>query len=1142
MNHLPVDAAQREQALDSSRSFIVQAPAGSGKTELLTQRYLKLLAQVERPERILAITFTRKATREMRARIEKRLLQASSDATPENAHEKRAIEFARLALARDAELGWSLLRNPSRMRILTIDGLCAQYLARDPGAAGTGAGMAVQEDASPLYAEAIERLFEHLGSVPEAGDDWSAARQALTDVLVHLDGNAQQLRELLQARLASRDQWVHRLGSDPASLMEVLEARQQFELDEFVRALHWPDYQRAGLLVSALGATVESPDHPAARYHRLGHAGEAGGETGILKAWNFSRVFLTTSGLRSPKFDTRAFKGMDKSLQPQLDQLKEIYGGWMEQPAARAALLRMAKSPPLELDPNARELQQSIVTVLQYALAELRVLFAERAQCDFHHVTEAALQSLGEDNSPGALLLAEDLRLEHILMDEFQDTSNTQFELLHRLVSGWEETAGGQGRRSLFLVGDPMQSIYRFREANVGLFIDVVEQGRLGDVPLNFLQLQANFRSRPELVDWVNPQFQQIFPQRDKSDAGAVRYAMAVAATTAADAGTTASPSAGAEGSNKTVQVHPFAPATSHRQEAEFVLELVAQARQDLGDPSIAILTRTRSNLAEIAALLQERGVEYEAVKVGELQQRPVIQDLLSITRALRHPSDRPAWLAMMRAPWCGLTVAEMHQVVGNSKSGNLLQRLEEGEPLADPGADARVVLLAQVMRRAVENLEAVGLRDSVEQAWRALGGPLCYASPGEAGHATVYFRLLENLEAESNERLVERMQDRLGKLYAGSRSARLQLMPIHQAKGLEFDVVIIPRMHHAPRVTDSNLVELQEFRLAGGYNATLMAPLPSRQKPEASLYTYLQAVDRERSGYETQRVLYVACTRARHRLHLLGRFRESKDKGLYAPKGSLMELLFPAFESASQAAVGTGVAGDAAPASVGAGPAANPREAADPIPFPLLRLRTEALPALDPALGDVPAGTAEPIQWRPLPNRNAAALGQAVHDWLELLHDHWGLGWNEKWFAEHHQALESSLIDAGAAPPALPQLLIELEAILTRILNNESSRELLSPEGKTGSWAELPLLRRDGNRISRHIIDRLYEEKGAFTIIDYKTGADSDQTREQWISQLQRYRRLCDGLESSPVSGTLVLQANDNKVIDLSRETAETE
>jgi len=1136
----PVDVQHRERALDCQSSFIVQAPAGSGKTELLTQRYLKLLAQVDRPERILAITFTRKATREMRARIEKRLQQAQAGTALESAHEERAVELGRLALAQDAALGWNLLRNPSRMRILTLDGLCSQYLARDPGAAGVGAGMAVQEDATPLYLETIERLFDHLGGIPEEGDDWSVARHALTDVLVHLDGNAQQLRDLLLSKLASRDQWVKRLGSDTDSLAYVLQDRQQFELDSFLQGLGAERYSQASEYVCALGANVNQADHPAARFAVACEADEAGVEAEILRAWHFSRVFFTSNGLRSPGFNKSTFPGLADSLKPIMEELRTIYAGWMEQGPAQAALLRMGKAPPLELDGNARELQQNIVIVLQHALAELRVLFAEQAQCDFHHVTEMALQSLGDESEPGALLLAEDLRLEHILMDEFQDTSNTQYELLRRLISGWSgpSVEPGHSSRSLFLVGDPMQSIYRFREANVGLFIDVVQQKKLGEVPLECLQLQANFRSGAGLVSWINPQFQQIFPASDKSDAGAVRYASAVAAV----------------GEGGQVSLHPFAADATHTDEAEYVVQLIEQARAEFDDPSIAILARGRSHLSAIVAQLQQHGLEYEAVKVGALETRPVIQDLLSLTRALCHPADRPAWLALLRAPWCALNVAELHQVVGQNSRTNLLQCILQAEGLADRTSAERVKRLGQVMQLAVLNPASQSLRDRVEQAWRALGGEYCYASPVESENSGVFFRLLESLENESNEQLVERLHSRMNKLFATSSSARLQLMPIHQAKGLEFDVVIIPGMQRLPSRGEANLVELQEFRLADGQNATLMAPIPSHNKPEASLYRYLQAIDKERSAYETQRVLYVACTRARQQLHLLGRFRESKDKGLYAPKGSLMELVASAFEGAdlvlpasattdqpdrqiadtigASTAHDPGVIAEIAGVGLVVGRSPTGKDVQATITLPLLRLAEEALPPLPPR-----AAESEPWQWRPLPNRDAAALGQAVHNWLELMHDHWSPQWSNNWFSQQSEVLKSSLLQAGASQAALPDLLPQLQSILSSIIQSEIAERIVSPEGKADSWAELPLLRRDGNRISRHIIDRLYELDGELTIVDYKTGADSIQSREQWIAQLHRYRELAQKLEVGRVTRTLILQANDNELIDLSRD-----
>ena len=117
---LQEDESARIEALDTTRSFIVQAPAGSGKTELLIQRYLRLLATVDNPEEVLAITFTRKAAAEMQLRVLQALQAAGRDEEPQEAHEKVTAAAARSVLQKDRERGWDLIRNPRRMRIQTL--------------------------------------------------------------------------------------------------------------------------------------------------------------------------------------------------------------------------------------------------------------------------------------------------------------------------------------------------------------------------------------------------------------------------------------------------------------------------------------------------------------------------------------------------------------------------------------------------------------------------------------------------------------------------------------------------------------------------------------------------------------------------------------------------------------------------------------------------------------------------------------------------------------------------------------------------------------------------------------------------------------------------------------------------------------
>ena len=133
----------------------------------------------------------------------------------------------------------------------------------------------------------------------------------------------------------------------------------------------------------------------------------------------------------------------------------------------REALGDMRRLPPPRYSEAQWEALAAIGNLLPHALAQLKVVCQARGQVDFTEVAQAALRALGDDDAPTDLALALDYRIRHLLVDEFQDTSITQFELLARLTAGWEPGDG----RTLFVVGDPMQSIYRFREAEVGVFL-----------------------------------------------------------------------------------------------------------------------------------------------------------------------------------------------------------------------------------------------------------------------------------------------------------------------------------------------------------------------------------------------------------------------------------------------------------------------------------------------------------------------------------------------------------------------------------------------------------------------------------------------------------------------------------------------
>jgi len=223
-----LDDAARTAATAPAESVLLEAPAGSGKTAVLTRRFLRLLATVEDPGQILAITFTRKAAAEMRERIFAALREAAAGKTADEPHQRRTLELARAAIAQDARLDWQLSAHPARLQIHTIDALCASLVRQAPLASRLGAAPHFEERAAAFYRSAAEQVLRSA-----APDD-----RAWRILLRHLDNDAQRTVELLADMLAKREQWLHELPSSADdSLRRRLEAALAAEASGELAAL-----------------------------------------------------------------------------------------------------------------------------------------------------------------------------------------------------------------------------------------------------------------------------------------------------------------------------------------------------------------------------------------------------------------------------------------------------------------------------------------------------------------------------------------------------------------------------------------------------------------------------------------------------------------------------------------------------------------------------------------------------------------------------------------------------------------------------------------------------------------------------------------------------------------------------------------
>ncbi len=1098
------DSAQRRDALDPSRSFIVQAPAGSGKTELLTQRFLKLLAMVDKPERVLAITFTRKATQEMRQRILKRIHQAEVGATqlPVEGYERTAVELAATVSSRDQQLGWDLLRNPARLQIHTIDGLCARIagLQATPGVGVTG--LQVIEDARPLYDMAVRRLIEDIGNGKVAKFVYSA----LTRLLVHLQGDAARLQTLLARMLSRRDQWLTLLEKNATGPERTLQKRQQLELNclfdtlgqASVSALMehllpltvgssetvWADGLRAAIQVSGQDPT-DTPGQVNAIWMALCTVATQAGAP--YAPGSIERLVLATGG------------GSDRERH--VEALKTIVDDWRQNETATAVFQRFVRNPPNGLNPGQDEILSDCIVLLKVADVELRLLFADQGQADFQYLAEMAMKSLGSTEQPGEALLYEDYRLSHILMDEFQDTSLSQFRLLRRLISGWQ---AGDGR-SLFLVGDPMQSIYRFREANVSLFRQVFEQQQLGEIPLQTLQLRFNFRSRHEVINFVNKQFDSIFSQGLSISPGAVEYAHVEAA----------------RGSGGEVLAHTWPEPRGDAHEAVLVADLLVRKQAEHTDISVAILGRSRKHLGLIATELKQRGLAYEAVNVESLSSRPVIQDLLALLRAILHPADRVAWLALLRAPWLGLSPAELHMFAVDRSGGDTLSLLSEPTLMTElsPAAQARAGALGKVMRQVIRARGRLALHRLVEIAWISMKGPFAVGSQPELDNAQRFFKLIAEVEVEQPEDVLANVITRMDNFYSGSVASKVQLMTIHGAKGLEFDLVILPGLHKISGNSGQDFLRIEDFQFEDGSEGVLMAPIKGKEDKDPDLYNYLRMLNSEQEVFEAQRVLYVAATRAKQELHLFGAWKmtgSGANRKPGCPQGTFMKMLWPLFKSVIDPDVDLELGNGAQ---------------AEPPVLPYLRLENAPPLSISPVVPRL-ATFAHSLS---LPDRDAMALGEAVHLWLELLHDHPPDDWGGTWLSKRRPALEASLINAGATHENLDTLYTRLIRILDGVMQDPAGRNILRSEGKAASWAELPFYNRAGMQLKKHIIDLMVQSQdGSFVIVDYKTGQDNPETRQKWQTQLDRYRSIVASYTGRSDSDLLVFQVETREFIEL--------
>lgn len=950
------DRAERERALDTTRSFIVEAPAGSGKTGLLAQRYLALLSTVERPESIVAMTFTRKAAAEMTARIHEALEHASENRATTNEYEQRTRKLAIRALDQDRKKDWQLLTDPGRLQIQTIDSLCAMLTRQMPIVSEFGGLGKVVEDASDLYRLGARKMLRDLAE----GD--ACARALFHRASLYFDNDIGALERQIASMLEQRDQWFSLEGAE---------------------------------------------------------------EDGLIR--DFCQLLL-----------------------------------------------------------RARD--------------SLRHAFREHGAVDFTEVTRAAIKALGPLDRPSDLLYRLDYRIEHLLVDEFQDTSRAQYDLITALTGQWSEGDG----HTLFMVGDPMQSIYRFRGAEVSLFLRSLGEQRLGSVRFSPLRLTTNFRSTPEIVHWVEEKFRPIMPADDP-----VHSAVAFRSSRASRSETKIAP-----------RLIPLVE-DDGREEAREIVRIISRAQQ--GD-KIAILVRSRTHIVEILPALREAGIRYEAIEIDELKEQQHVLDLISLTRAISHVGDRVSWLACLRAPWCGLTLSDFTTLIEGEPKRTILDLISDPGKIAalSPDGRARVLRIQEILSSAVANIGRLPLRELIERMWIALGGPATLQQRNQHEDVDTYLKLLESFEHGGIVRDFSLLDQRIRLLYAKPDTGAncVQVMTIFQAKGLEFDTVIIPKLGVSTRSSDRELLAWTEKVEDDGTSSLVIAAQPRRSEQSEAYNAILEEI-KVKERHELKRVFYVGCTRARNELYLIGNSKTKKQGAecCKAKEGTFLHFLWDA------------VAGEFE--------AARPRKVAS------ATNRTDSNGTATTMLSRLPADWRAPqfeqsLQWHPdLRHATAAArkityewvsgtsrhVGTVVHAFLKRIAEEGSNVWTAERVSAARSIVESELLRLGVPRSEKEEATQRVLRAITRTLGSKRGQWILRTH--TDSRVEWAIAGRIQDTLITGIVDRAFrDDDRRLWIIDFKTSEHEggrlenflNEEQRRYRTQLENYGTLVSGLVPGPI------------------------
>lgn len=814
-------------ALDTRRSFAVDGGAGTGKSELCLQRYIRLLCEAGEPEEVLFLVDGDNHARRVLARVMAMLEHGAAGGD----------ESAVALRARDAEKNWGLAAQPERLQIRTLESLARDLVAAAPVTSGCGAGVRLTDNPENYYRIAARALLRTL-------DHDERVAPNLETLLLHLDNDLLRAEHFLAGLLRRR-----------VELQRCLDLKHPETNRD---ALHAAMSEAVGMTLVDIAATVpgDCVDELAVLAAAAAREFEGRKETSPLTACRDLRGLPAADTAALP-----AWRGLchlllrdDGTIRRDYDQTHGFVAAEMQQ-RMRALAQRLADAsglaPRLVLVNDITEVRytplqwtvlQSLLAVLPRVIEDLSRAFRALGEMDLSEL----LQGAGRALAAGQAEIFGPDGLQHLIVDDFHEIPFAGAELIGQLITGW----GDGDHRSVFITGNPFASVRRDAGAQPALYLAARRDG-LRQCELEALHLTTSRRASTAVLDWINEAFGNGATSGLPGE-GAMPFWSAAAG----------------EGENGEVIV--TAVAGGVEAEAGFIADALEQS-PEWRDSSVAVLVADATGAGIMIDALRARGIACSSEQVDLLGQRPVVRDLHALTRALLHLGDRVAWLSLLRAPWCGLTLADLHELVADSPDVTVWELIIDERRrarLSDDGQQ-RISRIKRVVAQTLAERGRRDLRRLVEGVWTALGGAVCIADEYELDHARSYFSLLGELDDGGEPDSLEALEAAVARLREtrAVRRGEVFVSTIRHARRRVYDTVILAGLSAPVARAEQDdalrwLVRPDQF----GNAQLLLAPVTAETQNDG-INRWLEDLQSLHHDHELQRLVYVGASRARERL-----------------------------------------------------------------------------------------------------------------------------------------------------------------------------------------------------------------------------------------------------------------------------------